>query len=163
MDYYQGVVIDYLRADRHVFVNTECRIQLNPGPNPDITGPHWYCDAVAVDFRAETVFLCEITFSTTLRSLLKRLNEWSKDWSIVVQALKRDCHLPHWPVRPWLFLPELKVELLLKKLPNDVGAQSGMPVPRITNLEVVQPWKYCSWNRDGEPPKSPLIPPSMTC
>jgi hypothetical protein len=30
MDYYQGVVVEYLRADRSVFVNTECCIELNP-------------------------------------------------------------------------------------------------------------------------------------
>lgn len=28
MDYYQGVVLDYVRADRAVFVNPECCIQL---------------------------------------------------------------------------------------------------------------------------------------
>jgi hypothetical protein len=42
MDYFQGVVTDYLRANRATFVNTECCIQLNPGPNPDTGGPHWY-------------------------------------------------------------------------------------------------------------------------
>ncbi len=34
MDYYEGVVIDYLRADRAVFVNTECCIQIKEGPAP---------------------------------------------------------------------------------------------------------------------------------
>ena len=29
MNYYESVVIDYLRADRALFVNTECCIQLN--------------------------------------------------------------------------------------------------------------------------------------
>lgn len=51
MDYYQNVVIDYLRADRALFVNAECCIQVNPASNPDASGPHWYCDAVAADFR----------------------------------------------------------------------------------------------------------------
>ena len=50
MDYYQGVVLEYLGADRSVFVNPECCIQLNEGDNPDTSGKHWYCDAVAVDF-----------------------------------------------------------------------------------------------------------------
>ena len=57
MDYYQGVVTDYLRADRAIFVNTECCIQLQASPNPDSSGPHWYCDAVAADFRSNTIFL----------------------------------------------------------------------------------------------------------
>ena len=51
MDYYQGVVTEYLRANRATFVNTECCIQLNPGPHPDNSGPHWYCDAVAVNLQ----------------------------------------------------------------------------------------------------------------
>src|SRR5260370_41944842 len=42
---------------RFVFVNTECCIQINPADNPDRSGPHWYCDAVAADFRSKTVFL----------------------------------------------------------------------------------------------------------
>jgi len=45
MDYYQGVVLDYLRADRAIFINAECCIQLNEAHNPDSSGPHWYCDA----------------------------------------------------------------------------------------------------------------------
>jgi hypothetical protein len=32
MDYYQGVVLDYLRADRAIFINAECCIQLNKSP-----------------------------------------------------------------------------------------------------------------------------------
>lgn len=34
MDYYQGVVIDFLRATRTRFVNTECLIQLVPAMYP---------------------------------------------------------------------------------------------------------------------------------
>jgi hypothetical protein len=63
VDYFQGVVTEYLRADRAVFVNTECCIQLNPLDNPDKSGPHWYCDAVAVNFRDSKVFLCEVSYS----------------------------------------------------------------------------------------------------
>lgn len=48
MNYYESVVVDYLRADRALFVNTECCIQLNESDNPDTSGPHWYCDAVVV-------------------------------------------------------------------------------------------------------------------
>ena len=72
MDYYQNVVIDYLRADRAVFVNTECCVQINAAENPDTSGPHWYCDAIACDFRAEQVYLCEITYSD-LAALGKKL------------------------------------------------------------------------------------------
>src|SRR6266404_2746613 len=57
MNYYENVVVDYLRADRAIFVNTECCIQLNQAENPDTSGPHWYCDAIALDLRAKAVFL----------------------------------------------------------------------------------------------------------
>jgi hypothetical protein len=63
MDYYQGVVTDCLRADRTVLLNTECCIQLNEAPNPNSSGPHWYCDAVAADSRSEAIFLCEISYA----------------------------------------------------------------------------------------------------
>ncbi len=69
MDYYESVVIDYLRADRALFVNTECCIQIDAGHNPD-KGTHWYCDAVVADFRTQSVFLCEISYSATLAVLL---------------------------------------------------------------------------------------------
>jgi hypothetical protein len=72
MDYYESVVIDYLRADRAIFVNTEYCIQINPGANPDRTGPHWYCDAVALNFRSEEILLCEISYSATLNALRTR-------------------------------------------------------------------------------------------
>ena len=33
-DYFQGVVAEYLRADRGVFVNPEILLQLEPGASP---------------------------------------------------------------------------------------------------------------------------------
>ena len=46
MNYYESVVMDYLRSDRAVFVNTNCCIQLNQADNPGTSGPHWCCDVV---------------------------------------------------------------------------------------------------------------------
>jgi len=57
--YYQGVVTECLRADRALFLITECCIQLNDGLNPDRSGPHWYCDAEAIYLRDRCVNLCE--------------------------------------------------------------------------------------------------------
>ena len=74
MNYYESVAIDYLRADRSIFVNTECCIQLNQAHNPDTSGPHWYCDAVAVDFKGKTIFLVEISYGKQLTELTKRLS-----------------------------------------------------------------------------------------
>lgn len=148
MDFYQGVVLDYLRADRAVFINTECCIQLNESPNPDKSGPHWYCDAVAIDFRHSTAFLCEISYADKLSYLIKRLREWSQHWQEVRTALERDCKIPDgWTVRPWLFIPEKSMKGLVGNLEQMKGAD-GNPVfkVRITPLEKVQPWLYQSWN-----------------
>jgi hypothetical protein len=93
MNYYENVVVDYLRADRAIFVNTECCIQLNQAENPDTSGPHWYCDAIALDLRAKAVFLCEISYSRQLTDLTKRLKGWHDHWGLVCQALKRDSFL----------------------------------------------------------------------
>jgi hypothetical protein len=74
VDHFESVVVDYLRADRALFVNPQCCIQLNPGSNPDTSGPHWYCDVVAVSLRCiyarslmpthPRVFLSDLTAGT---------------------------------------------------------------------------------------------------
>lgn len=157
MDFYQGQVLDYLRADRAVFINTQCCIQLNEDPNPDKSGPHWYCDAVAVDFRNSQVFLCEISYAERLSYLVKRLRVWSQNWQEVCCALTRDCKIPDgWPVRPWLFMPTKSIEWIVGNFEQMHGAD-GTPVfkVRITPLEKVQPWLYRSWNhQDSETDKS---------
>jgi|ERR1700733_9095133 hypothetical protein len=146
MDYYQGVVIEYLRANRARFVNTECLIQLEAGDNPD-RGTHWYCDAITIDLRESAVFLCEISYSHTLASLIKRLETWRANWAGVKAALVRDCAIDHtWTVRPWVFVPKGREALLAKKLPAGEDSLEGMPKPKVTYLEDVAPWNYRSWN-----------------
>lgn len=159
MDYYEGVVVNYLRADRALFLNAECCIQINKGENPDTSGPHWYCDAVACDFRAKSIFLCEISYSSRLASLTKRLREWHEHWNGVRGALIQDSHLPtDWPVRPWLFVPLDSVKLVVSRL-NEIPELNY--TPRITTLEAVQPWRYRSWNRTNEEAKPDCIPVAM--
>jgi hypothetical protein len=41
MDYYEGVVAEYLRANRAVFLNTECLIQIEAGDVPS-KGASWF-------------------------------------------------------------------------------------------------------------------------
>lgn len=151
MDYFQGVVTEYLRADRAMFINTECCIQLNPALNPDTSGPHWYCDAVAVNFRLQKIYLCEVTYAKSLGALMTRLAAWAANWKGVQSALVRDCSLPNdWAVHPWLFVPSHLRAALEKKLATLRGVDSGtdaMPDPMITDLEKVLPWEYRSWNR----------------
>ena len=163
MNYYEIVVIDYLRADRSIFVNTECCIQLNPGENPDVSGPHWYCDAVACDFESQSVFLCEISYAERLTALRDRLTNWHDNWPSVCRSLQRDSYLPsEWLVRPWLFVPEQSIDLLLSYLKKIQGTKESLRfTPRITPLEMVQPWRYRSWNRDKEATKPAVIPVAM--
>jgi hypothetical protein len=161
MDYYETVMTHYLRSDRALFLNTECCIQLNEG-NPDSSGLHWYCDAVAVDFRSHTVFLCEISYSKGLSSLTKRLKGWHDEWERVCLALARDSFLDNsWSFRPWLFVPEHLVSLLLRRLDEIRDGQRPKFSPRVTSLEMIQPWKYQSWNRIGEMTKPDVIPKEM--
>lgn len=94
MDYYQGVVADYLRADRSVFLNTEFCLQVNDAPNPDLSGPHWYVDILAIDMELQAIFLCEITYSQSLSGLVKRLKAWQENWASIPPALHRDASLP---------------------------------------------------------------------
>src|ERR1700687_1112997 len=162
MNYYESVVIDYLRADRALFVNTECCLQVNPADNPDKSGPHWYCDAVVADFRSGTVFLCEISYGAQLSDLTKRLKGWHENWKGVCHALVRDSFLPKaWPVRPWLFVPEKLVPLLLKRLAQIKTGQTLEFVPRITPLELVQPWLYRGFSRVDDATKPVVIPEAM--
>jgi hypothetical protein len=152
MDYYQGVVVEYLRATRTRFVNTECLIQLVDGDVPD-KGLHWYCDAVVVDLHVDaqnftpSVYLCEISYSKTMGALLSRLAAWDKHWRDIKAALVHDCAVDRvWPVRPWVFIPEARRGLIEKRFPVEPSDPEAMPSPRITSLEEIAPWKYRSWN-----------------
>lgn len=151
MDHFQAVVVDYLRADRSVFVNTECCIQLDPGANPNTSGPHWYCDALALNLREKSVFLCEVTYSQSLDSLLKRLTGWGENWVALRKALVRDCNIQSdWLVQPWVFIPSglnAAFNNKLTKVPTVEQGRSEMPIPKVTHLEEVVPWKYRSWDR----------------
>jgi hypothetical protein len=150
MNYCKALVMDYLRADRALFLNEECMIQLDPCRNPDKT-KHWLCDVVVVDFNARTIWLCEITYDRILARLLKRLGEWAHNWPDVRKALWRDCKFPQewdWPLRVWAFVPKELVERLTLRL-------NGMDV-RITALEDVMPWTYRDWDREPEAPKAPV-------
>ena len=93
MDYFQGVVTEYLRANRAVFVNTECLIQLDEG-DKQFKDRHWYCDAMAVNFKDKAIYLCEITYSGTMQSLVGRLQAWQSNWAELTAAVIRDSGTP---------------------------------------------------------------------
>jgi len=161
MDFFQGVVETYLRADRALFLNSQFCLQINDAPNPDRSGLHWYVDVVAIDFRSKQIFLCEISYSKGLSDLFKRLMAWRKHWPEVRIALSRDAFLPGFDVRPWVFIPEREIGRFVKRFPPSDFIDQQMPCPRLTNLEAVVPWGYRSWNRLGEPEKSTLVPEAM--
>jgi hypothetical protein len=127
-------------------------------PQPDASGPHWYCDAVAADFRSKTVFLCEISYGARLGTLIERLRQWQDHWHEIIFALTRDSSIPEdRPIHVWLFVPKHLVSLLQDRLTQIGNAQPLKFVYEITELEDVQPWLYCSWDRNA-PDKLPLIP-----
>ena len=80
-DFFQGVVAEYLRADRGVFVNPEILLQLEPGASPK-KGRFWYCDLMAVSLREKMVYLCEVTYATSASALNKwgqiPINKWGQ-------------------------------------------------------------------------------------
>lgn len=144
MDWFQSVVLDYLRCDRAVFVNPECLIRLDQ-KGPVLKGRHWYCDAVAAHFRERTLYLCEITYASQPQALIRRLISWRTAWPVVCQAVIRDSGIPgDWTVCPWVFLPEAKLPQVREKFPASMdsgGTGCAMPTPRFTALEEVLPWK----------------------
>lgn len=151
MDYFQGVVAEYLRADRGVFVNPEILLQLDPGTSPK-RGRHWYCDLMAVSLKEQSVYLCEVTYSTSVAALITRLSAWQAHWQELLLALQRDCGIDEsWRVLPWVFLPESRQTTYEQKLAKLAIQITGMPIPKITLLEEVLPWKYCTWNRQPSP------------
>ena len=153
MNNYESVVMDYLRADRAIFVNTEFCIQINKGTNPDNSGRHWCCDAVALDFRCKEIFLCEISYGANLAGLINRLKGWDANWDRMRSALARDCFLAEqWPITPWLFVPRARIDFLKRRLAEIGDGRRPTLVPKITALEEVQPWHYSSYSRNCEDP-----------
>ena len=135
MDHFEGVVLDYLRADRALFVNSQCCIQLNEGANPDTSGPHWYCDAVAVSFKEQAAYLCEITYAARAPSLLARLRAWDEHWP-GVRAARLGTAVCRWiGVQARLFVPESNA----KGIQSAIGGLKNLPSPRVTFLEEVLP------------------------
>lgn len=132
-------------------MNTECLIQLDDGSNP-LKGRHWYCDAMAVNFKEQTVYLCEITYSVTMQALLGRLQAWQNNWGDLTAAVLRDAGISKdWKIQPWLFIPEVHHADFVKKFATQKpkpGVTWDMPAPRVTYLESVVPWKYKNtWDR----------------
>jgi hypothetical protein len=144
VDYFQGVVADYLNADPMISVKPECLIRLDR-EGPLVKGNHWYCDVLAVSFRQKTAYLCEVTLSQTVAALMRRLSEWEARWAEVSAAVVRDnLDGQPWSVRPWAFVPEAQRALLSARVASLLDETTGprsMPRPVATSLEAVVPWR----------------------
>jgi hypothetical protein len=144
MSHYQDIVRDFLHAKKSIFVSPELKIQLVH--NKDDKGTYWYCDIVAIDMKANTVFLCEVTYSKTLQALIKRLKAWDNNWLPLREALIRDCGIPKdWNVEPWVFIPKSRHEKL-----RNLDGFINIPTPRVTYLESIPPWLYEEDNRTSD-------------
>ena len=142
MDYFQGVVADYLKANRCTFINPEFCFSLGPDLATAPKGTSWWVDVLAVNFAEERAYLCEVSFSKTLAAMLKRLGQWSAKWDEVQTAVRRDAHLSEgWSMTPWVFVPEAQLSIIKARMPQ-------FPIkPPITALEDTVPWKHCTWDR----------------
>ncbi len=158
MDYFQGVVAEYLRANRATFVNSQFFLQLDAGLRSPPAGRSWYVNILAASFAERTAWLVEVTYAKGLNTLIDKLTAWQSHWPLIQTAIHRDAAIPEsWTLRPWLFVPEADITSLVRRLP------ASMVAPRITPLEMTVPWnKHCTWDRHGELPKPKSIPPEMT-
>jgi hypothetical protein len=143
MDYFQGVVAEYLRADRSCFINTEFWIRGNELKPYD--RPHWFVDALAIHMKQRRVYLCEVTYAKKAPALMKRLESWRDNWPTIKKTLVEDIGIsPEWPIRPWIFTPKHireSIEPAVRNLNKDT---------RFTDLEAVLPWLYKTWDRTDD-------------
>jgi hypothetical protein len=95
-----------------------------------------------VHARHRRIYLCEVTYDRSARSLIQRLESWKKDWAQIKQLLLEDSFLPFdWEVVPWLFLPKD----VLDRHASAFKAIGMSPEPRYMHLEDVVPWRH-KWN-----------------
>lgn len=148
MDYFQGVVSEYLRADRACFINPEFWIRGNPDKPFD--KPHWFVDVVALNMRDECVWLCEVTYAKKPAALMKRLQSWRANWDLMMLTFKKDACIPGgWEVRPWIFAPKSVLDVYRTPM------LQLHPSAKFTNMEEIMPWLYCTWDRKEDVPAPP--------
>jgi hypothetical protein len=139
MDYYQGIVADYVRAERCRFVSPEFLLDLDNG-GPHVKDRSWYIDILAADFKKQTLFLCEVSYSKTLAALIRRLTKWSDNWDVICPALLAHTKAPaNWHIQPWVFIPENLFAVYDRGFKT---LSSPRFQPCLTALEETAPWKY---------------------
>ena len=138
MSHYHEIVGEYLNAERHQFICQEFLIDIGD-PTKQMKDQAFWVDVVAADFRARTLFLCEISYSQKLAAILRKFQIWSDNWDAVRAELFRASGVsPDWDVKPWVFAPAARRDLFLKGLANIPGLRFA---PEWTALEDLVPWK----------------------
>jgi hypothetical protein len=67
MEHYKSVVLDYLQADRALFVNAAFCAHLDRLEDPEKQGQRWSCDAVAIDLRHGAAYVCQAVCKNKLQ------------------------------------------------------------------------------------------------
>jgi hypothetical protein len=147
MDYFQGVVAEYLRADRACFINPEFWVRGNL--SKPMNSPHWFVDVLAVHMKHRRIYLCEVTYAKKAPALIKRLQSWRTHWATIRQTIVEDTAVAaDWSIIPWIFTP-VNIRKEIEKQVLELHPNS-----RFTDLEMVMPWLYRTWDRiDDEPPE----------
>jgi hypothetical protein len=144
MDYYQGVVSDYIAADRATFVSNE--FWINPKG-----GPEWFIDALAISLSGPAgqgqgrVYLCEVTYSADVAKIVKKVKALSDNLDLIKSFLLEVSNIPEeWDVKVWLFVLRDNAAKIRERL-------GPAYKPKITHLEDVAPWRYSKGYRERDP------------
>jgi hypothetical protein len=147
MDYFQGVVAEYLRADRACFINPEFWLRGNLERKSAYEKPHWFVDVLAIHMKHKCAYLCEVTYAKRPTALLGRLQGWRDHWSVLGQTLRQDTAIPaDWDVKPWIFAPAAVLDSVKGSI------LKLHPAARMSPLEEILPWLYCTWDRKEDLP-----------
>ena len=72
MSHYEKIIGEYLCYEQTRFVSPGFGLNLG-GVGPHGKGRNWWIDVLAVDFKDETIYLCEATFAQKPKYMLQRL------------------------------------------------------------------------------------------
>jgi hypothetical protein len=138
MDFYQGVVAEYVASNRAYFVSGEFMI-------PRKAGGYFLVDLVAISPSEQHVYLCEVTYSQRIANIIRKVKCYHQERDdIQAQLFKIAGISTNWKLMPWLFV--------LAKHHKTIDARLRVECPnwhvRIDDLETVGPWNFPSGYRE---------------
>lgn len=138
MDRYEEVVLDYITGDRYRFVNPQFHVPYKDnqgGSDPDF---------LVIDFRNQTVYVVEVTSSSSLSGLTVKVEERQTRW---IEPIKK--HLSglnkvfdSWSYRVTIFVREENEELAKQKM----GIHQDVSIFTIESVAFPYKWK---WSETG--------------